>query len=60
MKIFCVGRNYAEHANELKNEVPSVPVILRKTCIMNVKLYYEFARMGALLVRNSQGLIIMR
>jgi len=30
MKIFCVGRNYAEHANELKNEVPSAPVIFMK------------------------------
>ena len=30
MKIFCVGRNYAEHAKELKNEVPSEPVIFLK------------------------------
>ena len=30
MKIFCVGRNYAEHAKELKNEVPSAPVIFMK------------------------------
>lgn len=30
MKIFCVGRNYAEHAKELKNEIPSSPVIFMK------------------------------
>jgi acylpyruvate hydrolase len=30
MKIICVGRNYAEHAKELKNEVPDKPVIFLK------------------------------
>ncbi|HOZ52294.1 MAG TPA: fumarylacetoacetate hydrolase family protein [Chitinophagaceae bacterium] len=30
MKIFCVGRNYAEHAKELQNEVPDAPVIFMK------------------------------
>lgn len=30
MKIFCVGRNYREHAKELNNEVPSEPVIFLK------------------------------
>lgn len=30
MKIFCVGRNYIEHAKELKNEVPAEPVIFLK------------------------------
>lgn len=30
MKIFCVGRNYAEHAKELKNDVPDQPVIFIK------------------------------
>lgn len=30
MKIICVGRNYADHAKELKNEVPSEPVIFMK------------------------------
>ncbi len=29
-KIVCVGRNYAEHAKELGNEVPSKPVIFLK------------------------------
>jgi 2-keto-4-pentenoate hydratase/2-oxohepta-3-ene-1,7-dioic acid hydratase in catechol pathway len=30
MKIVCVGRNYAEHARELQNPVPSEPVIFVK------------------------------
>lgn len=30
MKIICIGRNYAEHAKELKNEVPTEPVIFMK------------------------------
>ncbi len=30
MKIFCVGRNYIEHAKELNNEVPEEPVIFLK------------------------------
>lgn len=30
MKIICIGRNYAEHAKELKNEVPSEPVWFMK------------------------------
>lgn len=30
MKIFCIGRNYVEHAKELGNEVPEEPVIFMK------------------------------
>lgn len=30
MKIICVGRNYAEHAKELNNEVPTDPVLFMK------------------------------
>ncbi|MGN6402827.1 MAG: fumarylacetoacetate hydrolase family protein [Flavisolibacter sp.] len=30
MKIFCVGRNYTDHAKELNNEVPDEPVIFMK------------------------------
>ncbi|PRY49463.1 2-keto-4-pentenoate hydratase/2-oxohepta-3-ene-1,7-dioic acid hydratase in catechol pathway [Arcticibacter pallidicorallinus] len=30
MKIIAVGRNYAEHAKELNNPVPGVPVIFMK------------------------------
>ena len=30
MKIICIGRNYAEHARELGNEIPDSPVIFMK------------------------------
>ena len=30
MKIVCIGRNYAEHAKELQNEVPTSPLIFMK------------------------------
>ena len=44
MKIFCVGRNYVEHARELNNEVPSEPVIFLKPksalVLLNSQCYY--------------------
>lgn len=30
MKIICIGRNYADHAKELKNEIPTEPVFFLK------------------------------
>jgi 2-keto-4-pentenoate hydratase/2-oxohepta-3-ene-1,7-dioic acid hydratase in catechol pathway len=30
MKIICIGRNYADHARELGNEVPGEPVVFLK------------------------------
>jgi 2-keto-4-pentenoate hydratase/2-oxohepta-3-ene-1,7-dioic acid hydratase in catechol pathway len=30
MKIFCVGRNYVDHAKELNNDIPDEPVIFMK------------------------------
>lgn len=30
MKIICIGRNYSEHAKELKNDIPSEPVFFMK------------------------------
>lgn len=44
MKIFCVGRNYAEHAKELKNDIPTEPVIFikPKSALLpdNIPFYY--------------------
>lgn len=44
MKIFCVGRNYSEHAKELNNELPSEPVIFLKPksalLLPNTPFYY--------------------
>lgn len=30
MKIFCVGRNYSDHAKELNSDIPDEPVIFMK------------------------------
>jgi acylpyruvate hydrolase len=30
MKIFCIGRNYVEHAKELSNAVPTKPMVFMK------------------------------
>ena len=37
MRIFCIGRNYAAHATELGNEIPSEPVVFIKpsTCLVD-------------------------
>ncbi len=48
MKIFCVGRNYAEHAKELNNELPDAPVIFMKppTSLLKGNEFYhpEFSK----------------
>ncbi len=49
MKIFCVGRNYSEHAKELNNAVPESPVIFMKPATALLKdgapFYYpEFSK----------------
>ena len=30
MKIICIGRNYADHAKELKNDLPTEPLYFLK------------------------------
>ncbi len=30
MKIFCIGRNYIDHAKELQNPVPTLPLVFMK------------------------------
>ncbi len=42
MKIICIGRNYAEHAKELKNELPTEPVFFMKpdTSLLKENVFY--------------------
>lgn len=43
MKIFCIGRNYAAHAQELNNPVPEDPVVFMKppsALLVNNKPFY--------------------
>lgn len=49
MKIFCIGRNYVEHAKELNNPVPSKPLVFMKpvtSLLRNEKPFYypEFTK----------------
>ena len=49
-KIVCVGRNYAEHAKELGNEVPKSPLLFMKPASAAIELERPFsipADMGA-------------
>lgn len=44
MKIICIGRNYAEHAKELNNAVPTEPVFFMKpdtALILNGQPFYH-------------------
>ncbi|WP_353980974.1 fumarylacetoacetate hydrolase family protein [Salinicola endophyticus] len=43
-KILCVGRNYAEHAAELNNPVPSSPLLFMKPATSAVELESPIAR----------------
>ena len=43
MKIFCIGRNYVDHAKELNNPVPSEPLVFMKpstALLVNNKPFY--------------------
>ena len=43
MKIICIGRNYVDHAKELKNPVPSKPLVFMKppsALLINNKPFY--------------------
>jgi 2-keto-4-pentenoate hydratase/2-oxohepta-3-ene-1,7-dioic acid hydratase in catechol pathway len=43
MKIFCIGRNYADHAKELNNPVPTEPLVFMKpptALVVNDKPFY--------------------
>lgn len=40
-KVVCVGRNYAEHAKELNNPVPSSPILFIKPVTAVVPFYGE-------------------
>jgi len=48
MKIICIGRNYAKHAKEMKNELPSEPVFFLKpeTSVLkdSVFFYPDFSK----------------
>ena len=43
-KVVCVGRNYAEHARELGNEVPKTPILFMKPASSAVSVRSDIVR----------------
>ena len=43
-KVVCVGRNYAEHARELGNEIPKSPILFMKPASSVVSVRYDIVR----------------
>jgi len=44
VKIFCIGRNYADHAKEMKSKVPDNPMVFMKpvtSMLRNNKAFYH-------------------
>ena len=43
MKIICIGRNYADHAREMKAELPTEPVFFMKpdTALLKEEVFYH-------------------
>jgi 2-keto-4-pentenoate hydratase/2-oxohepta-3-ene-1,7-dioic acid hydratase in catechol pathway len=50
-KIVCVGRNYAEHAKELGNEIPKSPLLFMKPATAAVDLESPFS------IPSNQGAV---
>ena len=46
-KIVCVGRNYAAHAEELGNEVPTSPMLFMKPVSSVVSIHHDIVRPDA-------------
>lgn len=47
-RIFCIGRNYVEHINELKNIIPEKPVVFIKpiSCLVRPGEKIHFPKHG--------------
>lgn len=43
-KVVCVGRNYAEHARELGNEIPKSPILFMKPASSVVSVRHDIIR----------------
>ncbi|MBN1233929.1 MAG: fumarylacetoacetate hydrolase family protein [Candidatus Coatesbacteria bacterium] len=47
-RVFCIGRNYADHIKEMKSETPKSPVIFLKpnTCLVEKDIQIPFPSSG--------------
>jgi 2-keto-4-pentenoate hydratase/2-oxohepta-3-ene-1,7-dioic acid hydratase in catechol pathway len=59
IRIFCIGRNYPEHAKELENKVPETPVIFMKppSCLVNPDMTIHFPKHGSELHHEAELVI---
>ena len=48
-RIFCIGRNYSEHANELGSEIPKSPVVFIKpiSCLVEAGTDVKYPKHGS-------------
>ena len=60
MKIFCVGRNYADHAAELGNALPEAPVVFLKpaTALMKPGQAFEIPKFSTRM--HYEGELVFR
>ena len=52
-KVICVGRNYAEHARELGNEIPKSPILFMKPASSVVSVHNEIVRPNPVLYGDT-------
>jgi 5-carboxymethyl-2-hydroxymuconate isomerase len=60
-RIFCIGRNYVEHVQELSNKIPDSPVIFIKppTCLAKNNSYIRFPPHGKDLHHEAELVILI-
>ncbi len=60
-RVFCIGRNYAEHARELRNELPESPVVFMKpaSCLVPPGKRIPFPRHGKDLHYEAELVVVI-
>ncbi len=60
-RIFCIGRNYADHARELKSEIPKAPVIFMKpaTALVSSGQTVRFPTHGSVLHHEVEVVVLI-
>ena len=60
-KVVCVGRNYAEHAKELNNPVPTTPILFIKpnSAVVPMAPYYRSGRPGLKFIGEAELAILI-
>ena len=61
-RVFCIGRNYAAHAKELKNEIPDEPVIFCKpptSLVSHLQRAITFPSFGSVLHHEVEIVVLV-